>query len=220
MESEALVYMETDGSKTDFRSVRHKSLQLAEAIGYRTNPTLPLLEEYEVTRTSQDIACRALVLLACCAVSYGFSCERATAWILSNDLSRHATPEEITLLNGGFCDPQFKLRPEAMWALAWVIGKAEAFELYTPMPQDAVYLFPDLHKLGGAEVWMESASVRDSCKVVEALDFYYCLHWALRDGVVSKKIVQKFPGFAVVERRRALEWCLGTMSWDEISLDT
>lgn len=204
-----------------FSLVRKDSQRRVTALGYRINPALPLLETGRVTKSARDIACRMLVLHACCAVSYGFSHERATAWIRHHGLMPNVSAEEMALLGGeDACHARFRLRPEAVWLLGWVLGKAENFKLYSPMPLDAVRLFPDLRVDQSPEPWLDSVFVRDTRALMAALDFYYCLHWAWRDGAISAKLARKLPGYVISERRRALEWCLGSEPWDTISLDT
>lgn len=203
-----------------FSQIRKDSQRRVMALGYRINPALPLLETRRIKRSARDIACRAMVLHACCAVSYGFEYERAAKWVKNNGLWIHAASEEILLLEGGRGDPQFKYRPEAVWALAWVVGKTARFELLTPMPGDAVFAFPDLKKDEDAAAWMAGADVRDSHSMVAALDVYYCLHWALQDGILRGVSTWDVSPWVIVERRRALEWCSGEQDWDEVSLDT
>ena len=208
-------------SESLMAEARRESLQLAKLLGYSTNPTLPLLDVTTFTRSPSEVAARALVLHACCAVSYGFSLVLARAWLTKNELMDHASPEERRFLSGGSSGEPFKLRPEAIWAFSWVLEKTDTFAVHLPMPQDAVAALPNLKKGEGADAWISSSGVRDSVTVLKALDFYYCAHWALRDaGSHSRAEPTTLPAYAVVERRRALEWCFGSDDWDYVSLDT
>lgn len=202
--------------------VRQESLQLAQLLGYSTNPTLPLLDVTAITRSAHEVASRALVLHACCAASYGFSLERVRTWLIENALMEHASLEERRFLSEGSNGDPFKLRPEAIWALCWVLMKAESFAVHLPMPQSAVALLPDLKKGEAADAWLSRcATARESRDVLKALDFYYCAHWSLRNaGSSSHTESTTLPGYAVVERRRALEWCFSLEEWDYVPLDT
>lgn len=203
-------------------AVRQESFQHARQLGYSTNPTLPLLDVTAITRSAHEVASRALVLHACCAASYGFSLERAGDWLVENALVDHASPEEQRFLREGSNGDSFKLRPEAIWALCWVLKKAESFAVHRPMPQSAVALLPDIKKGEGAKAWLShSTAVRESHDVLKALDFYYCVHWSLRDARLNGRMVSTtLPCYAVVERRRALEWCFSQEAWDHVPLDT
>ena len=55
------------------------------------------------------------------------------------------------------------------------------------------------------------------------LDFYYCLHAAVRHPEMwaSKRKIIEFCYGDILERRRALEWLVSpTTGWHDITLDT
>ena len=170
-------------------TIREASERQAKLLGYLTNPTLPLLDEAIFTRTTHEIASRAMILNACCRVSYGVPAAQARAWLDKNALLHKASPEETALLNGGICDPVFKLRPEAMWALAWVLMKTDNFPYHLGMPNDAVGLFPNVKTNDSTEPWISQSIIRDSATVLKALDFYYCIHWALGVGMLREALI-------------------------------
>jgi hypothetical protein len=218
MESEELDFMV---SKINHTILRRKTERLVTTLGGSINSKLPLLETQEITRSKEQIASRALILLACSAVSYGFSQKLASSWVEENDLLIHATREERMVLDGGVCDPVYKLRPEAIWALAWVLNVAEDFEFNVPVPANLVHRLPNLKTAEPAKKWIDSTRVIESSDVIAALDFYYCRHWAIQDAALrGVRPIGALPSYAVVERRRALEWCVGKDDWDMISLDT
>lgn len=202
--------------------VRQESLQLAQLLGYSANPTLPLLEVTSINRSAREVASRALVLHACCAASYGFPLERARTWLVENALMEHASQEERRFLSKGSNGASFKLRPEAIWALCWVLMSADSFAVHLPMPQSAAGMLPDLKKEEAADAWLSGrTAVRESRDALGALDFYYCAHWSLRNADPTDRTdLQTLPSYAVVERRRALEWCFSLEDWDCVSLDT
>ena len=57
-------------------------------------------------------------------------------------------------------------------------------------------------------------------EIAAMLDFYYCLHWHLRDARYHGQIWdhQIAPG-VVLERRRAREWLIQDVPWEEVDLD-
>lgn len=208
-------------SAIDPLELRQQSLNAVSALGYPTNAALPLLDRLSVARQPCEVARRALVLHACSAASYGFPVERARGWITENSLSADVSPEEQVFLADGAGAEAFRVRPEALWALTWVLGLADDFQLHEAMPQDAVARYPDLRRESAAAWLGRCAKTRSNLEVALALDFYYCVHWALvEDRLQGRYMPNALPEYIVVERRRALEWCFGEASWDEISLDT
>lgn len=204
------------------RIVRQQSLRLAEEMGYLINPDLPLLENTRSTRLPQEVARRCLVMHACCAASYGFSRRRAIDWLSHSKLLEHATVYEQEFLRTGLDGERFRTQPECVWALSWLLMRAKGFVLKAPMPQSAVDQMPDLESQSSAERWIgESTRLRESLDGLSALDFYYCVHWALREARIRQEVApSNLPYYAVVHRRRSLEWCFTSTAWDDIALDT
>ncbi len=204
------------------RAVREQSIRLAAEMGYLVNSELPLLENTEVCRLPQEVAGRCLVLHACCAASYGFSRRRAIDWLSHSNLFEQATAAEQEFLRTGVDGERFRTQPESVWVLSWMLMRTKGFVLKAPMPQSAVDQMPDLESLGAADGWLDgSKRLRTKLDGLGALDFYYCVHWALREAHIRREVApSKLPYYAVVHRRRSLEWCFTTTAWDDVSLDT
>lgn len=208
-------------SNFDFAAIRKESARFAISLGYKTNPNLPLLEVDNWKRSREEIADRTLLILVASAVSYGFPPKQAFAWVKDNNLLHAASTEERILLDGGFCDPSHKFRPEGTWVLGWVLGTARDFKLDKPVPNDAVFKFPDLRVPESAKAWKAKIKLMDAREAVAALDLYYCLHWAIQYSALRGKSPDgPLYAYSIIERRRALEWCFGIEDWDMISLDT
>ncbi|MBC5768547.1 DUF4272 domain-containing protein [Ramlibacter albus] len=204
-------------------SIREASLKSLRELGYVQAPaSLPVLERATICRSEEDIAARALVLHACCAVSYGFPVSAARQWLLENGLSGKLTKAEQRLLKSADPGAQgFHTRAEAIWMFCWMLGKTARFQPHSEAPGDAVTLLPDLRKMEPARDWMNRVELRPADQCVVMLDFYYCLNWLyVHAQLTGEQVGPLLPDYVVLERRRALEWCFADEDWDWISLDT
>ena len=163
-----------------------------------------------------------LCLFPLSACAYGFPRNLARNWLEKERLLGLLGPAEIAFLEGNASDAAlFKLQIEGMWALAWVLSVAQDLSPSVACPNNFVEMLPDLKRSESSAAFRAKVRRRPPEEIFGAADLYYCTHWAVRqielDGAARPKQVRK-P--VVVERRRALEWVIGTEPWWEVSLDT
>jgi len=112
----------------------------------------------------------------------------------------------------------FSWKKEAMLALMWLINlpRINLLEIKETQVSNYYDLLPPEMTM---EQFYESAQIKDLHEVVGFLDYYYCIHSAIRnrDGKGKTSVEQSI----IIERRRALEWLTNLeLDWDSISLDT
>jgi len=201
-------------------AVREASWEFVKALGFATNPALPELEPME-PRPEQEVVTRTLALLAVVAASYGFPTAEALDWVDRERVRDGLSPDEIAFLQSGHDGRYaFQWRVEALFALAWALGRTSGFDLAHPCPDGLVRLFPDLTTHTTSDEFRSSIAMRSGTEILSLLDRIYCLHWALRDAALRES--EAFPELALmtVERRRALEWVMSSVGWDEVDLST
>lgn len=210
----------------DLQAIRRRSNAKARKLRYQVNPTLPLLRDACEPRSIDEVTDRALILGAIVAGAIGgFPSSILREWIERQSLGSRLTPKESQYLNGAspskaqnveFCD-----QVESLWALIWILGKAEHLN-FGEVADDALgEMLPDIELGEGRLRFCESIRIRSFEKILEACDLSYCLHWAIVDASIRRA---PSPGFVdpyvIVYRRQALEWVLSRDDWDSVDLDT
>jgi hypothetical protein len=114
-----------------------------------------------------------------------------------------------------------KARVEAIWVFAWAGTLAPALDFGEACPNTLVKLFPDLLHNESSDGFRGRFKLRTNEEVAAQCDLAYCLHWSIRDAVLNGvRPPGKLHPLFVIERRRALEWCLSTVDWDDVPMDT
>jgi len=204
-------------------TIREKSWASVRKLGLIENPSLPLLDGQLELRTQDEICCRLLAMLPCAASAYGFPIDKARRWVEDNErLWCMLTPHEKSFLTGKNTDTTaFKLQVEAMWALAWVLSVSDDLSPHHLCPENFVEMLPDLKTEESPEMFRKKADLRSENEIVAMLDFYYCVHWSLKERyLAATSDLSQLKLEIIEERRRALEWVTGEEDWSELSLDT
>lgn len=206
----------------DAKSIRALSVENARRLGYVIGSELPLLEEVERSRPMSEVFDRLLCVHATAACAYGFDRFKAKAWLVREGVLDKLSPVESSFLNeGNGRSDMFRLRIEALWALAWLLGIVSVLDFSRECDGGFVLLLPDLRKNQGAEILRERSTFRSVPEIVEAADLAYCLNWAARESILKNRLgPHSVPIYVIEERRRTLDWVLGEDAWDEISFDT
>jgi hypothetical protein len=206
----------------DIVRIRKNSLIEVATLGYRTNPGLPFLEASAEARPINEIISRALALHTVIAVSFGFATSNAISWLHQHGLSGALSPRERAFLHSpGFDHVLFHPQIEALWAFAWVFGRILKLDFSEPCGDNLVALYPDLQKNEDIKQWSSLISIRSTIEIFSACDLAYCLHWAINQGRIDGNLpTSRLHPQGVIERRRALEWILGSDDWDNVLLDT
>lgn len=210
----------------EFQEIRARSLLTSEELGYRINRTLPLINGITSPRELSEIAKRVFILGAVVAGVLGdFPTPILREWIEREGLSTYLTLAERNYFEGHAHTAEdltdFRDQVESLWALTWVLGKAESMDFQREAHESLGMMLPDIEAGENVSRFLQGAEVRATQEIVAACDLSYCLHWAIVDAALRR---EPPPGviepYVVVYRRRALEWVLSRARWDDIPLDT
>lgn len=204
-------------------TLREHSLADAERLGYPTNPSLPYVESPGWIRPEDDIASRALALSLVLAFAYGFSREKTQRLLERDSLEEDLTPAELSFIKGDSEVPneEFKLRIEALWALAWALSFVDRLDFSQVCGEHLVHLIPDWKRDDEPSAFRSAAKLRDADDIQRALDLAYCLDWAVAEERLRRiQASDRVPPYVIEQRRRALEWLVLDEDWDDIILDT
>lgn len=207
----------------DSAAIRNSTKTVAESLGYRFNPSLPLLDEIRLERDCNEVVNRILAVYASVACAYGFPKAKAIDWLKNEGLWQSVTESERAFLEGNAetRKPVIRWQVEALWSLTWAAGYHDELDFANPCPDSFVGIFPDLKTGETAANFKEKCRLRSIEVIGKYLDLSYCLHWAIRDSELSNASKPtKVEGQVIIERRRALEWLVGDDEWDNVSLDT
>ena len=191
-------------------------------MGYKTNPSLPILDVPRDKRSLDDVVDRILGMYCLGACAYGFPPDKAYVWLENQSKESFLTSAEKNFLeNGTGKTVQFMNQIEGLFALTWSVSLVGNLDFKELCPDDFVHIFPDLKSNESAQQLRLDAELRPEIEMLQACDLSYCLHWAIRDSAIrGMKHESDVPAYVIVERRRALEWLVYGGAWDEISLDT
>ena len=190
----------------------------------------PVISEFEVTlRSADDVAWRALALfiVAVRAESLAsgkpipiqalrekspLSFQALTSWerrFLEDD-----SPPESTVSAAGW-------RYESLAALQWALG------MQTTLPfADKICDVPEAARLMialPAREMIESATLRPTGEILDALDFNYRLLWGARDSATRQSEPPAgIDGGVITERQHALNWLtfFENADWDDVDIPT
>ncbi|SCX80490.1 DUF4272 domain-containing protein [Desulfoluna spongiiphila] len=202
------------------KNVRKHSWDVAKSLGYPVNLSLPLLESELRLRPLSDIVNRILVLNVVCAHSYGFQKDMASQWVTSENIENNLSPLERSFLYDGNGDKnKFGVQVEAMWAFLWCLNIISDLKFNERCSDNTVKMVPDLKNMQPSTDFKSTVSLRNKDEIVNMLDLVYCLNWGQKQHHLDTG-KWNYPPDIIEERRRALEWSLRDVEWDEITLDT
>jgi hypothetical protein len=208
----------------DAKELRERSKEQAQSLGYPFNPNLPLLDPAVVTRSSDEVLDRILILNACIACGYGFPKPKALDWLKQEHLSDCLTDPEAEFLAGKAEAKRtaFQWRVEALWALAWAAGYFDSLDFGQSCSDDLVKMLPNLNTHASSEAFREKSKLRSAEEVLPMVDLAYSLHWAVREEGLRGQVYKpgKVQSQVIVERRLGLEWLICDESWEDVLLDT
>jgi len=162
-----------------------------QALGISINPHLPAIESIDQARfrSPQEVARRAVLLLAVAALAFGKEGDPLVEWLHREGLMQHASKQEREF----FEDPerfeelgqQLSWRVEALMVLAWALCLLD--DLGLPEEQcSAADLFPHLPAFGESTAdFIASAKLRDGEELLDFSDLIYRAHWAARDARIG-----------------------------------
>jgi hypothetical protein len=210
-----------DAAMSTPEAIRKFSLETAKRLGFSVSESLPLLDPIDRSRSQVEIINRLLAMNCVAACAYGFDRNRALQWAMRESANESLTPKELRFLRGDPCDKtQFMLQIEGMWALGWCLNHVSELDFSAECSSSFVQILPDLKHDQASTAFRKSSSLRPLDAIVAQCDLAYCLHSGLVDRGLTAKLKLGIQPFAIIERRRALEWAISDDPWDELSLDT
>jgi len=206
----------------DPKRIRDQSVKTAKHLGVDISPTVPLLESGLERRSANEAISRLLGMNAVAAAAYGFDKAKTIAWLKQEELTDSLSEHEKRFVFEGVGQPyRFKVQIESMWALAWAMEITNELNFAKDCDNRFVTLLPNLKQSQSSIDFRKNANPRSLEQIFAACDLAYCLHWAIRESeLCGKRPPKNLKPYVVVERRRALEWLLSKVAWDEVSLDT
>jgi hypothetical protein len=206
----------------DVQSIRVRSIKRASERGVVVPSNLPFLDVDIQLRKRPDIVNRLLALNVVAATAYGFDRRRAVKWLDRECLNDAVAASERAFLEHGVGDPRaFQVQVEGLWALAWAVELVSGLDYFRDCNPNFVTLLPNLKLDAPSAPIRTNAKLRSIEDIAAECDLGYCLHWAIRQSAINRKLPPAvLKEYLVVERRRSLEWLLSDDDWDAISLDT
>ena len=206
---------------------KRRSVARMHAEGVPVLDTLPVIEgeSQALRRTKQEIAYRAMSLLAVAARGEGVEREVVLGVSEGYGLGPHFSPAERAFLH----DPapsdhdrvQFSWRYEAAWVMLWALGYVDS--LGRPDHICDVPKAVEAMLSRSAEQFVADARLRPLAQILDEADLIYRYHWAVVEARIQGEPVPAGldPGVAM-ERHHALNWLIGYLGqdWDDISTDT
>ena len=214
---------------------REATLKKIEIMGIDHCKSLPLIDDYKLCKTENQICKRFIAslfysLLACDYMQdrdyYETDGKKITEQATDKfGLKNYLFPDEKRVF--GECDESVAVNVswtvECSYSLAWVLGLVKTEEMENPnSPNDAGGLFRFLQPFHDFENFEASCNMRKPSEIMDMLDLYYNYHWACVDHRINPNTnCGELDEEVVMERRKALEWLIcKDQNWDSISLDT
>lgn len=187
---------------------------------------LPYFELTEM-RSQEEIVSRALILNAMANIAFNAPVPVIKDYIESNKLTPYLSNIEKAILKEtqATLTKQDKINLrwylESLWAIMWVMNKVDTLDFTAPIPDTMVILCPNLQKQEGSEKFTENTKLRNFSELYEERDLYYRAMWFAREASRTSKRNPNFNMSLILERRRALSWCLDkNADWDDMPQDT
>lgn len=210
----------------DSQEIKKVSEGIVSGLGGEVCDWLPV---YEVTekRADADIIQRALIMNAMINIAFKAPVDYIKEYINSNNLTKHLSEVERTILDQTqeTISDQDKINLhwylESLWALIWVMGKIDDLSLPHPIPDNMIDFCPNLQSKDGPEKFTQDTNVRTFDEIYKMRDLYYRAMWSCRQYQLSNEEHKNFNMSIIMERRKALSWCLDKdLDWDDVPQDT
>jgi hypothetical protein len=193
--------------------------------GVPVNKALPEITIKKV-RTSKDVGVRLNILAVFLAISDDSKSIKFFNKLLKEQgMYDYLTTTEKLILDSEKLTKQQEIdlswNQESIYALSWCLGIAS--KMSTPIVEsDLNSIFKYLPPEVDLKSFLDKCNLIDSYTILEELEYYYGLHWAVRHPENWEFLkVNKFKISIIRERRKAMEWVLdNSLIWDDIALDT
>lgn len=199
--------------------IRKKSFQQLKSLGFSYNEKLPMLKYTSIEKSRDDIINRSLIVSCLVGLSYSYNKENLLItinWLKGNKLESFMTPLEKEYLIKDNNDKYFQNQVEALYLFSRVLGLTGMITHDKLCPNSLVSFFPKINKLDSFVYFKSRVMLMPYSKILELADFYYCYHDSIINNLYNPKL-KIIPEYAIIERKRTLEWLIGNISWDPTS---
>lgn len=176
----------------------------------------------EQWKSAEDVAKRLVVLYALTGLAHDADSRKLLSWLDSESLTHDILKGERQYFSKAELTQQDIVRlswnQEGLYTLGWCLGLVK--ELPYPDGEAALdELFAVIPPRVGVDAFLARSQLVRSKDILQQADRYFCYHWILRHPECWKENVTLNLD-VVLERRRALEWVVCPMEYDDITLDT
>ncbi len=214
------------GKPMDLQKTKKENEAMVLMYGGEIFDWLPIYEITEL-RNKSDIINRALIMNAMIYIAFNAPVDVVKEYIKSNSLESHLSivEKEILECTQETLHEQDKINMrwylESLWAIIWVMNKFDNLNLTEHIPDNMIEYCPIISKGEGPEKFTKNTNIRTFDDIYKMRDFYYRAMWSCRNALLNNKPHENFNMSLIMERRRALTWCLDRSSdWDNIEQDT
>jgi hypothetical protein len=182
--------------------------------------------ELELTaRTSDEVAKRALALLAMVSRVHESNIEGLNKWVVNNKIENYFTAQEKTIfyqeeLSHGE-KVEYSWRAESLVSLLWSLNIIDHYPSLNS--QADIYSYKSvLDAINDPLSFLSSAKLRSIKEIEDKESELYHQHWRVRDAELFNKPMppELDPGI-VYERRYGLSWVVGWGDdWEDVPTDT
>lgn len=207
------------------RKQRSERILRAEQVPLNTHLPVIETEAESKRRTKDEIAYRALSLLAVAVKGEGLEQKIVQRIVSDYALQGHFSPKESSFIQHAAPSrtelTQFSWRYEAAWVMLWALGFVE--RLGRPDAICDVQFAVRCMKERSTPTFLRDARLRPLSDFLDEADLIYRYHWAVVDARINGRPAPAGlnPG-VTLERHYALNWLVGYMNqdWDDVSTDT
>jgi len=142
-------------------------------------------------------------------------------WLDQEGCIKYLSQSERDFIENDLGDPHYyQTQVEGLNVFAWVLQFVNSMSFESACSKTLISYFPDIKNGKSSSEFRNESLVRPLDEVISICDLSYCLHWAIVNSRISSDALPQLGSHVVIERRRALEWMLSTVDWDEVNLDT
>lgn len=207
-----------------FDELRSASWTEAVGLGYPANSSLPLLDASAQLRDFDEVVARFVTLNAVVSTAFGYDRSEAIEWLKRSQLELELSPSEREFLKLDASQAQknaMQWQVETLWTFAWMLNLHDSMDFSEVCGDHLITMVPDLKNDESIENYLPKLSLREQSEVLKACDLGYCLHWGQREFALNGRVMPNaVPERVILERRRALDWSVSDLAWDDIELDT
>ncbi len=235
-QAEETTEAEANLPEIDFSEIRKNSLKICEEHGFKPANSLPWIKEVELRPVAEIAgrlhAIKAMVLWLL-VPEEDLPSEVIQLFIANNGLMQFMSNDECDIFVGARDDEDWRnaigWRFENAWPLAWYFGHKElelSGQMMTGEDIQEIFNKYTCSLEETIEDWISEVSPRESEKVYEMEDLFYCLHNAVRSAQMGRDTVPDgfqpmVNGGVIHERRHSLTWMISNgVSWEGTDLST